>query len=86
MAAHDMSEFMAEQRAHLVIVQQFQRARVDDDEWTLYAKRARVDKRRLRHEQLGAVRPIHRREDVGVQLIHTRELGGTHADRIGLEQ
>ena len=77
---------MAEQRPHLIVIEQLQGARVDDDEGTVHPERAGVDKRGLRHEQLRPRVPVHRREDVGIQLVETGELFRADPHGVGLEQ
>ncbi len=86
MAAHHVAQFVAEQGAHLVVIEQLQRAGVDDDERPVHAEGAGVDERRLRHEQIGPHFPVHRRQHVGVECVEPRELRRAHAYGIGLEQ
>ena len=84
--AHDVPELVPEQRAHLFVIEQFERPRIDDDEGPLDTERTGIDEGRLRNEQLRPVRPVHRREDVGVELVELGKLCRADADGIGLEQ
>ena len=81
-----MAKLVAQERPHLVVIEQLQRAGVDDDERPVHPVGARVDERRLGYEQLGPRVPIHRRQHVGIQLVETRELPRPDAHGVCLEQ
>src|SRR6266566_159229 len=84
--AHHVPDLVTEQDAHLVVVEQVQRAGVDHDERPVHPVGSRIHERGLRHEQLGPLRPVEGREHIGVESVHSRELRRPNADRVGLEQ
>src|SRR2546426_404036 len=84
--AHHVPDLVTEQDAHLVVVEQVQRAGVDHDERPVHPVGSRIHERGLRHEQLGPLRPVEGRKHIGVESVHSRELRRPNADRVGLEQ
>ena len=74
-AAHDVSELVAEHRAQLFLVERLEHPRMDDHERLVEAHRHRVRDRRLRDVELRALRPVERLEHLGPHHVQLADAG-----------
>ena len=81
-----MAQLVADDDPQLVVIQQLDHAGIEHDEWLIDADRGRVDDRSLGDVELRNLGPVHGGRYFGEQGVQHRELGRSHAHRVGLEQ
>jgi hypothetical protein len=86
MAAHDVPELVGEQDPQLIIVQQLDGGGVNHDERLIDPVCAGVEKRSLRHVQLGHRGPIECGDGLVVQVPELGKLGGPDSHRVALKE
>ena len=85
MVADDVSEFVPDDVAQLVVVEQRNGTRIQNDEGLFHAVGAGVYDGRLRNEEV--VFPLHveRLQHLAIHLVNARELVRSHLDRVRLK-
>ena len=86
MAAHDVTELVAEDVATLFLVEQRDRRRVEHDERLVEADGGRVHERRLRDVEVGALGPVECLDDLAVQRVQRGALLRSDEHRVREEE
>ena len=85
-AAHDVTELVAENRAKLVLVEDLEQPGVNHDERLVEADGHRVRDRCLAHVELGSLGPVEGLEHLGPHRVQLRTLSGGHLHGVAEEQ